>query len=143
MGARRSRDEKASPALVDTEGFVLKAQVHSAKVMDYEGIKTLLRKANEHFPRLRHLWVDAGYRGEDKGKDWALRRRWAGAPSSSSVPEKARPRRGVDQVGEGMGQGGCGGVDWQKLLPPKGFVVLPRRWVVERTIAWGSRRTEG
>ena len=27
-------------------------------------------------------------------------------------------------------------VDWQKLLPPKGFVVLPRRWVVERTFAW-------
>src|SRR5215217_2533419 len=27
--------------LVDTEGFVLKAKVHSAKVMDYEGIKTL------------------------------------------------------------------------------------------------------
>ena len=76
---------------MDTEGFVLKAQVHSAKVMDYEGIKTLLRKANEHFPRLRHLWLEAGYRGEDKGKDWALRRRWAGAPSSSSVPEKARP----------------------------------------------------
>jgi hypothetical protein len=25
---------------------------------------------------------------------------------------------------------------WQKLMPPKGFVVLPRRWVVERTIAW-------
>jgi transposase len=27
-------------------------------------------------------------------------------------------------------------VDWEHLLPPKGFVVLPRRWVVERTIAW-------
>jgi putative transposase len=29
-------------------------------------------------------------------------------------------------------------VDWQKLLPPKGFVVLPKSWVVERTrtIAW-------
>ena len=27
-------------------------------------------------------------------------------------------------------------VDWQKLMPPKGFLVLPRRWVVERTIAW-------
>ncbi len=26
-------------------------------------------------------------------------------------------------------------VDRQKLLPPEGFVVLPRRWVVERTIA--------
>ena len=56
--------------LVDTEGFVLKAIVHSAKVMDYEGIKTLLRKAEEQFPRLSHLWLDAGYRGEDKGKDW-------------------------------------------------------------------------
>ena len=26
--------------------------------------------------------------------------------------------------------------DWQKLLPPKGFRVLPRRWVVERTFSW-------
>ena len=56
--------------LVDTEGLVLKAKVHSAKVMDHEGIKMLLRKVDERFPRLRHLWVDAGYRGEDKGKDW-------------------------------------------------------------------------
>src|SRR5215213_9596759 len=36
--------------LVDTEGFVLEAYVHSAKVMDYEGIKTLLQRANERFP---------------------------------------------------------------------------------------------
>src|SRR5215216_3137710 len=27
-------------------------------------------------------------------------------------------------------------VDWQKLMPPRGFVVLPRRWVVERTFSW-------
>ncbi len=27
-------------------------------------------------------------------------------------------------------------VDWEKLLLPKGFQVLPRRWVVERTFAW-------
>jgi hypothetical protein len=38
--------------------------------MDYEGIKTLLREADETFPRLRHLWVEAGYRGEEKGADW-------------------------------------------------------------------------
>ena len=56
--------------LVDTEGFVLQAKVHSAKVMDHEGIKTLLRGADGRFPRLSHLWVDAGYRGEDKGADW-------------------------------------------------------------------------
>jgi hypothetical protein len=55
---------------VDTEGFVLKAKVHSANVMDYEGIKTLLKHADTAFPRLSHLWLDAGHRGEDKGKDW-------------------------------------------------------------------------
>ena len=27
-------------------------------------------------------------------------------------------------------------VDWQQLLPPQGFQVLPRRWVVERTFSW-------
>jgi hypothetical protein len=27
-------------------------------------------------------------------------------------------------------------VDWQRLMPPKGFVVLPRRWVVECSFAW-------
>jgi putative transposase len=41
--------------LVDTEGLMLKAKVHSAKVMDYEGIKTLLHRAQTRFPRLRHL----------------------------------------------------------------------------------------
>ena len=56
---------------MDTEGFVLKAKIHSAKVMDYdEGIEALLRRADRLFPRLSHLWVDAGYRGEDKGADW-------------------------------------------------------------------------
>jgi putative transposase len=56
--------------LVDTEGFVLKARVHSAKVMDYEGIKTLLDRAKGLFPRLSHLWMDGGYMGEDKGGEW-------------------------------------------------------------------------
>jgi hypothetical protein len=27
-------------------------------------------------------------------------------------------------------------VDWEHLLPPKGFQVLPRRCVVERTFSW-------
>jgi putative transposase len=41
--------------LVDTEAFVLKAKVHSAKIMDYEGIKRLLDRAKGLFPRLSHL----------------------------------------------------------------------------------------
>jgi transposase len=27
-------------------------------------------------------------------------------------------------------------VDWRRLMPPRGFQVLPRRWVVEHTFAW-------
>ncbi len=26
-------------------------------------------------------------------------------------------------------------VDWQRLMPPRGYVALPRRWVVERTFS--------
>jgi hypothetical protein len=32
--------------------------------------KTLLEGADEAFPRLSHVWLEAGYRGEDKGADW-------------------------------------------------------------------------
>ncbi len=38
--------------------------------MDQEGIKTLLEHVGEKFPRLSHLWLDAGYRGDEKGKGW-------------------------------------------------------------------------
>jgi len=27
-------------------------------------------------------------------------------------------------------------IGWEKLLPPKGFRALPRRWVVQRTFSW-------
>jgi putative transposase len=54
-GAKKVKGRKRH-LLVDTEGFVLKAKVHSAKVMDYEGIKTLLQRAEGQFPRLCYLW---------------------------------------------------------------------------------------
>jgi hypothetical protein len=38
--------------------------------MDHEGIKILLEGADEAFPRLSYVWLDGGYRGEDKGADW-------------------------------------------------------------------------
>ena len=65
--------------LVDTEGLVLKAKVHSAKVMDYEGIKTLLRKADERFPRLFSLtcgWRRATEERTRAQSGW--KRPWAG-----------------------------------------------------------------
>ena len=120
--------------LVDTQGLLLKAKVHSAKVMDYEGIKTLLRGADEAFPRLRHLWVDAGYRGEGKGADWVEKTLgWSVdlvERPKEPAPEEVLMRWAREWTKEDVS------VDWQRLLPPKGFVVLPRRWVVERTIAW-------
>jgi transposase len=47
--------------LVDTQGLVLKAKVHSAKVQDREGIKVLLDLPPEHLPRLSQVWMDADY----------------------------------------------------------------------------------
>jgi putative transposase len=49
-GGKKVKGRKHHILLVDTEGFVLKAKVHRAKVMDYQGIKTLLRRAEEQFP---------------------------------------------------------------------------------------------
>ena len=49
---------------------MLKAKVHAASVMDRDGIKPLLERAKEWFPRLSQLWLDAGYNGEGKGTDW-------------------------------------------------------------------------
>ena len=55
--------------LVDTEGLVLKAKVHSAKVPDQDGLRLLLESARGGLSRLKHLWLDAGYQG--KGERWA------------------------------------------------------------------------
>ena len=56
--------------LEDTEGLVLKAKVHSAKVPDQEGLRLLLlESAQARLSRLKHLWVDADYQG--RGRRWA------------------------------------------------------------------------
>jgi hypothetical protein len=46
--------------LVDTQGLVLKAKVHAADIMDRDGVILVLEDAAELFPRLRHIWLDAG-----------------------------------------------------------------------------------
>jgi len=118
--------------LVDTEGLVLEARVHSAKVPDQDGIRLLLEPVRGRFARLSHLWVDAGYQGRAK--------RWAEEVMGVSVevvrkpkkplPEKVAKRWAQEWAKEGKE------VDWRRLMPQKGFRVLPRRWVVERTFAW-------
>jgi putative transposase len=120
--------------LVDTEGLVLKAKVHSAKVMDHEGIKVLLDPAGEQFPRLSHLWLDGGYRGEDKGKDW-VEKILGWTAEIVQHPPKMAPAEVLKRWAKEWAKEGVE-IDWQKLLPPRGFRVLPRRWVVERTFSW-------
>jgi putative transposase len=120
--------------LVDTQGLVLKALVHSAKVMDYEGIKTLLRQAEKAFPRLPHLWLDAGYRGEDKGADW-VEKTLGWSVDLAQRPRKPAPKEVLIAWTREWAKEGVK-LDWEKFMPPQGFQVLPRRWVVERTIAW-------
>ena len=126
-GAKKIKGRKRH-LLVDTQGFVLKAKVHVASVMDRDGIKLLLEQVPEMFPRLSHLWLDAGYNGKSKGKDWVEK---VLGLTAEIVRHPPKPRYIWVREGEEP--------DWEKLeelLPKPGFKVLPRRWVVERTFSW-------
>jgi putative transposase len=120
---------------VDTEGLVLKAKVHSAKVPDQDGLRLLLESGRTGLLRLSHLWLDAGYEG--RGRRWAeeamgLRVEVVRKPPKP-IPEEVAKRWARELVKEGKN------VDWQRLMPPRGYVALPRRWVVERTFSWLSQ----
>ncbi len=118
--------------LVDTEGLVLKAKVHSAKVPDQDGLRLLLKSARTGLSHLSHLWLDAGYEGRG--------RRWAEEVMGLSVEIVRKPPKPVAEevakrwAREWAKEGKK--VDWQGLMPPRGYVALPRRWVVERTFSW-------
>jgi putative transposase len=105
--------------LVDTEGLVMRAKVHAASVFDRDGMKPLLELVGERFPRPSHLWLDAGYNGKGKGKDWAEK------ALGLSVKVVRPPGRWAAWVR----------VD-EEPPPRPAFTVLPRRWVVERTFSW-------
>ena len=113
---------------------MLKAKVHAANIMDWDGIKMLLCRADEQFPRLEHLWLDSAYRGEDKGKDW-VEKVLGWSVELVQRPRKLAPKEVLKSWAEQLFKEGVQ-VDWEKLLPPRGFQVLPKRWVVERTFSW-------
>jgi transposase len=102
--------------------------------LDQVGIKMLLQGADGQFPRLSHLWVDAGYRGEDKGADW-VRKTLGWSVDLVERPRKPAPEEVLMSWAKEWAKEGMA-VDWRKLMPPEGFLVLPRRWVVERTLSW-------
>jgi putative transposase len=121
--------------LVDTEGLVLKAKVHRAKVPDQDAIKLLLKSARKFLARLSRLWVDAGYQG--RGKEWAEQELGLSVEVVRRTP-KPTPEEIARIWAEEWAKEGQE-IDRQKLLPRGGFEVLARRWVVERTFAWLSQ----
>lgn len=91
--------------------------VHEAGLHDRAGASLVLDELGSRFPRMAKVWADSAYRGL---KEWmrtelgweleVVRHRWSGRVWLRNDQEP--PTR------------------------PAGFVVLPRRWVVERTFAW-------
>jgi putative transposase len=107
--------------LVDTTGLVLKVVVHPANLPDRAGAKLVLADLIGVFPRLRHVWLDAGYAG-------ALPT-WIEQYLGWSVDIVRRARRWVWVR-----------ADQEPPPLPTGFEVLPRRWVIERTFGWLGRQ---
>jgi putative transposase len=112
--------------LVDSGGLVVKALVHAASLTDRLGGQRLLEaipRLATALPRLRHLWVDSAYQGSfktwvEQTLGWTVAvvkrpSRWAWVPADQEPP----------------------------VLPvaASGSQVLPRRWVVERTLGWLGR----
>jgi putative transposase len=133
-GGKKVRGRKRH-LLVDTEGFVLKAKVHSAKVPDQDGLTLLLKSAGPELSSVKHLWLDAGYQG--RGMRWAeeflgLSVEFVRKPQKP-IPEEVARIWAKEWAKEGKE------VDWERLMPQRGFRVLPRRWVVERTFSWLSQ----
>ena len=54
--------------LVDSQGLLLRATVHSAAIQDRAAVPLVLEGGHAEFPRLQHVWVDQGYTGS--GKAW-------------------------------------------------------------------------
>lgn len=121
-GAKRLNGRKRH-LLVDTLGLVCKAYVTAADVSDRDGAMAVLGRLDwRRLPRVRHGWVDQGYRGEFLAqvkqrfgvtlevvvrRDGARRARW--------LPPGAQP----------------------PAVPA--FAMVPRRWVVEGTFGWLGR----
>jgi putative transposase len=94
--------------LVDTLGLLLAVFVTPADEPERAGAKGLLGQALRCFRWLRCLWADQGYSGEDFAQ-WVAARRKTGTLR-------------LEVIAKEKGQ--------------RGFSVLARRWIVERTFGW-------
>lgn len=96
--------------LVDTLGLVLGVRITPASTPERDGAQALLQHVLGWCTWLRWLWVDGGYSGEAFAQ-------WV---------QTIRPKLAVAVV--------------KRSADLRGFQVLPRRWVVERTFGWLMRQ---
>jgi transposase len=90
-------------------GLLLHAIVHPANIQDRDGGILLLATLFGMYPFLKKLFADGGYQG----------------PEFQKALTRILPQLQTDII--------------KRSDQAKGFMVLPRRWVVERTIAWLNR----
>ncbi len=95
--------------IVDADGTPIVMTVHTADIQDRDGAPDLIAKLLETVPTVCRLFADGGYAGPK------LRER----PEGMGLPDVIRIVEKPKNV--------------------KGFTVLYRRWVVERTFAWMGR----
>jgi putative transposase len=100
---------KKRHVLVDTQGLLLHGIVTAADVQDRDGGLTLLATLFDLFPFLKKLFADSAYQG----------------PIFQAALAGILPHVDTEIV--------------RRSDQAKGFVVVPRRWIVERTIAWLNR----
>src|SRR5215216_5609593 len=100
---------KKRHVLVDTEGLLLHALVHAADIQDRDGGVLLMATLFGLHPFLLKLYADGGYQG----------------PQFQGGLRRIMRQVDVEIV--------------KRSDAAKGFVVLPKRWIVERTIAWLNR----
>jgi putative transposase len=94
--------------LTDTQGLILELRVHAANLQDPAGAKDLLLRLQTKHWRLKKIWADARYR---ELIEW------------------------VHELRQGRGHRRIELEIVAKTAVGK-FVVLPKRWIVERTFAW-------
>jgi transposase len=94
---------------VDTLGLPIECQITPADIQDRDALAPLLREVHRKSPFVRMSFVDSGYVGDEA-------QRAAFEASRISVTVVKRTDKQI-----------------------KGFVVLPKRWVVERTLGWINR----
>ena len=97
---------------MDTLGLILEVRVHAADIQDRVGAKQVLSPLQEKHWRLKKIWADGSYRGELSAWLWNLRHRRGHRRIELEIVAKS---------------------DHGK------FVVLPKRWMVERTFGWLGR----